>query len=112
MNTPGYKLVTTPEELSQTLATLRAAPEVGFDSETTGLDPHTSRLRLIQLATQQAAYVIDLFRFTPEQLKPVLDLLAAPRPLKVAHNAKFDAKFLLRHYGVRLGGLFDTYLAS
>jgi len=112
MNTPGYKLVTTPEELSQALATLRVASEVGFDSETTGLDPHTSRLRLIQLATQQAAYVIDLFRFTPEQLKPALDLLAAPQPLKVAHNAKFDAKFLLRHYGVRLGGLFDTYLAS
>lgn len=112
MDSSDYKLITTPEELGQAVAALRLAPEVGFDTETTGLDPHTSRLRLIQLASPQAAFVIDLFRFTPEQLKPVLDLLAAPQPVKVAHNAKFDAKFLLRHYGVRLGAAFDTYLAS
>jgi DNA polymerase I-like protein with 3'-5' exonuclease and polymerase domains len=69
-------------------------------------------MRLIQLATPQASYVIDLFRFTPDELKPALDLLAAAQPVKIAHNAKFDAKFLLRHYGIRLGAVFDTYLAS
>jgi DNA polymerase I-like protein with 3'-5' exonuclease and polymerase domains len=112
MELAGYKLITTPEELGQAVATLRAAPEVGFDTETTGLDPHSSRLRLIQLATPQASYVLDLFRFTPAQLRPVFDLLAAPQPVKVAHNAKFDLKYLLRHYGVRTGALFDTLLAS
>ena len=39
-------------------------------------------------------------------------LLAAPRPIKIAHNAKFDAKFIKHNLGVDLGGLFDTLLAS
>ena len=50
MDTPDYKLITAPEELEQAVTVLREAAEVGFDTETTGLDPHTSRLRLIQLA--------------------------------------------------------------
>ena len=39
-------------------------------------------------------------------------MLAAPRPIKIAHNAKFDAKFVKHNLGVDLGGLFDTLLAS
>ncbi len=112
MNTIQYKLITTPDDLKQALAVLRTAPAVGFDTETTGLDPHASRARLLQLATREMSYVIDLDRFTPKQLKGVLDLLSSARPLKIAHNAKFDAKFILRQYGVRLGEVFDTYLAS
>lgn len=112
MDANGYKLIVTPEELAQAATELRPLPVIGLDTETTGLDPHTSKLRLIQLATPQTSYVIDCFRFTPEQLKPILDLLVSPHPIKIAHNAKFDAKFLMRHCGVRLGGIFDTYLAS
>ncbi len=85
---------------------------MGFDTETTGLDPHTNKLRLLQLASPTACFVIDLFCFNPAQLQPVLALLAAPQPVKLAHNAKFDAKFLLKYFGVRLGACFDTYLAS
>src|SRR6185369_4785658 len=71
------------------------------------------KLRLLQLATPQTSYVIDCFRFSTEQLKPLLDVIVAEQPVKIAHNAKFDAKFLMRHLGgVRLNGIFDTYLAS
>lgn len=107
-----YQLITTSEELAQVAARLSGAPFVGFDTETTGLDPHTEKLRLLQLASSEASFVIDLFRFKPVQLQPVLALLAAPQPVKLAHNAKFDAKFLLKNFGVRLGACFDTYLAS
>jgi DNA polymerase-1 len=47
-----------------------------------------------------------------EALAPLRRLLEAPRPIKIAHNAKFDAKFIKHNLGVDLGGLFDTLLAS
>ena len=112
MNKKDYKLVTRPDEVVQAAAKLREAELVGFDTETTGLDPHTSRLRLMQLASAEACFVIDCFCFDREQLAPILEMLAAPKPVKLAHNAKFDAAFTLKHYGVRLGGVFDTMLAS
>jgi DNA polymerase I-like protein with 3'-5' exonuclease and polymerase domains len=114
----NYQLIQTPEELRKTIETLTSQPVVGLDTETTELDPYTSRLRLIQLATPDRVYVIDFDRFSDgdtrksEALEPLRRLLAAPRPIKIAHNAKFDAKFIKHNLGVDLGGLFDTLLAS
>jgi DNA polymerase I-like protein with 3'-5' exonuclease and polymerase domains len=107
-----YKLITEAGALAQAANDLRGEQVIGFDTETTGLDPHTSKLRLIQLATPRTGFIFDCFRLSRDQLKPILDILAAPSPVKIAHNAKFDAKFLMRHCGARLGAVFDTYLAS
>ncbi len=112
MTSCPFQLITEAEALGAALTDLWAQPVVGFDIETTGLDPHTSRPRLLQLATSETAYLIDLFHLPGKAIEPILELLVADTPIKVAHNAKFDAKFILRHFGVRVGGIFDTYLAS
>ncbi len=39
-------------------------------------------------------------------------MLAADKPIKIAHNAKFDAKWVKHHLNVELTGVFDTLLAS
>lgn len=106
------KLITTPDELQSAIAHLAAQAFIGFDTETTGLDPHRAQLRLIQLATPHESFILDAFHFPSTALRPLLELLAANRPIKIAHNAKFDAEFLLKHHGIRLGAVFDTYLAS
>src|SRR5947209_5272533 len=113
-----YQLIITPEELRNSVEELKQHAVIGFDTETTDLDPYRGRLRLIQLAASDGVRIIDLDRFADGDLKksdalaPLRELLAAHRPVKIAHNAKFDAKWTKHTLGVELGGLFDTLLAS
>ncbi|MDT5123116.1 MAG: polymerase [Acidobacteriota bacterium] len=113
-----YQLITTPEELRTAVEELKHHAAIGFDTETTDLDPYRGRLRLIQLAASDGVRIIDLDRFADGDLKksdalaPLRELLAAHRPVKIAHNAKFDAKWTKHTLGVEIGGLFDTLLAS
>src|SRR6185437_9647702 len=117
MNTQ-YELVTTPEQLRRAVEQLASKQVIGLDTETTDLDPYVSRLRLVQLATPENVFIIDVGKFAGHDLKQsesfasFRELLSAPRPIKIAHNAKFDAKFIKHNLGVDLGGLFDTLLAS
>src|SRR5256886_6680679 len=117
MNTQ-YQLVTTPEELRHAVDDLSKRQVVGLDTETTELDPYIGRLRLIQLATNDGVYIVDLNSFADGDLKqspalaPLRQLFSSPRPIKIAHNAKFDAKFIKHNLGVDIVGLFDTLLAS
>src|SRR5678815_6085952 len=114
--TTNYQVVKNAEDLRQAVQKISSQPAVGLDTETTDLDPYTSRLRLIQLATSDCVYIVDLDAFSTENLAqaealaPLRQLLQAQRPIKIAHNAKFDAKFIKHNLGVSLGGLFDTCL--
>lgn len=105
-------LVTDPAALASCFETLRNQPVIGLDTETTGLDPFTSRVRLIQFSTPNDLFVIDCFAFEALRDRELADLLEQPRPIKILHNAKFDARMLERHAGARLQGVFDTFLAS
>ena len=114
-----YKLIATAEELRSTVEKLKQHPVIGFDTETTSLDPYRGDLRLVQLAVPGGVHIIDLKYFgdsaswkKSDALAPLRELLAAGRPIKIAHNAKFDAKWVKHALGVELGGLFDTLLAS
>src|SRR5215510_9457765 len=117
MNTQ-YRLITSSEELNRAVEDLSKHHAIGLDTETTELDPYTARLRLIQLAAPTGVYIIDLNAFRNGDLKradaliPLRELLNSPRPIKIAHNSKFDAKFVKHNLGVDIVGLFDTLLAS
>ena len=117
MNTQ-YELITTPAQLRRAVEQLATKQVIGLDTETTDLDPYVSRLRLVQLATPDSVFIIDIDKFADHDLKRSEEfacfrqLLSAPRPIKIAHNSKFDAKFIKHNFGVDFGGLFDTLLAS
>ncbi|CAN5798039.1 bifunctional 3'-5' exonuclease/DNA polymerase [soil metagenome] len=116
-----FIVIKTAEELRKAVDALNAQSAIGLDTETTELDPYTGRLRLIQLAAPDGVIIIDFDAFSTgsngedansESLLPLKRLLEAPRPIKIAHNAKFDAKFLKHNLGADLGGVFDSLLAS
>jgi DNA polymerase-1 len=118
MEPNDYELITSPEALRRAAVELSKHAAIGFDTETTSLDPYKGRLRLVQFSSPDGAYIIDLDRFgnldltKSDELAPLRDLIAALRPVKIAHNAKFDAKWIRKTLGVEIGGLFDTLLAS
>jgi DNA polymerase I len=118
MTTTSYRVIKTAEDLRAAVQSLTSHVAIGLDTETTDLDPYLARLRLIQLATSDGVYIIDFNHFAdggPKQsdaLAPLRKLLTSPRPIKIAHNAKFDAKFIKHNLGVDIVGLFDTLLAS
>ncbi len=105
------KIIKTDSELQQALQILTQAEYVGLDTETTGLDPYTCQLRLIQIGTTKHTFIIDLFH-TPKLAKDLKSILLAENPIKILHNAKFDLKMLKHHLGLHVNSIFDTMLAS
>ena len=109
-------------ELVGVLELLLQEPKaLGIDTETTGLDPITDRVRTIQVASPDLALVVDLQGFRTDGARqvdwsrPGLSDLAAylqGSKQKVLQNAAFDLNFL-RGEGIVLGGyIFDTMIAS
>src|SRR5918997_2212374 len=107
--TTTYTLVTDPEELPKIAAALEATEAVGTDPETTSLSPRDGRARLLQLATPEQTFVIDLFEVG--DISPLKEVLE-DGPVKVFHNAKFDYQFLKELHGISAAPVFDTMLAA
>lgn len=114
-----FQLINDGESLHKAVADLRRAEFLGFDTETTELDPYKGELRLLQLSDGRSTQIIDLRSFGSNgdlaknpALEPLRELLADGSVVKIAHNAKFDAKWVRHHLGVELNGIFDTYIAS
>lgn len=116
-----FQLITDAEGVEKACAELAAERVLGFDTETTELDPYKGDLRLVQFSGGKGAVIFDMKPFRDRNggsvkedpaLEPLRKLIADPSITKVAHNAKFDAKWVRHHLGCELGGAFDTYLAS
>lgn len=114
-----FQLINDAEGIKKVFDELNTEEYLGFDTETTELDPYEGNIRLVQFSNGKSTYVIDLKPFadkgdlrTLEELAPLRELLAEPKPIKIAHNAKFDAKWVRHHLGTDVSGIFDTLLAS
>lgn len=114
-----FQLIRDAEGVRKACGELAGEKFIGFDTETTELDPYRGDIRLVQLSNGRATQVIDLKPFRENgglrdnpDLAPLRNLLANPAQIKIAHNAKFDAKWVRQHLGTEIAGVFDTYLAS
>ncbi len=102
-----------PKYLLPHLPVLRSAHVIAVDLETTGLDPHLSSIRLIQLAVEgMPVLVVDAPAFLREaEGLALLREVFQGEGIKVFQNAKFDLQFLIP-LSIYPRPVFDTMLAA
>ncbi len=81
--TGTYTLVTDPKDLPKVAQAVAKSEAVGADTETTSLSPRDGAARLLQLATPDETFVVDLFEV--RDISPLKEVLE-DGPVKVFHN--------------------------
>ena len=93
--------------VEESLRLLEPLQIVGLDTETTGLDPYTKDLKLVQLGCKEFQVVIDT---TTIDIREYKDYLESDR-LFLLWNAKFDLKWFYK-YGIIIQKVYDGFLAE
>lgn len=88
---------------------LAAAPWLALDTEFMRERTYFARLCLIQVATPDVIACVDPLAVDPA---PLLELIYAPRALKVFHSARQDLEVLFDIRGALPTPLFDTQIAA
>ncbi|MDR1763079.1 MAG: DNA polymerase I [Dysgonamonadaceae bacterium] len=111
----NYFLLENEEEIKAFVAKIKAAGQVAFDTETTGIDPLSAELvgMSFALKTGEACYVPVLAERDEALKKTELfrEVLENKEIKKIGQNLKYDIN-VMKKYGIRVHGLFfDTMLA-
>lgn len=109
---PIYEHITSAGQVDSALEELEKAKVVGIDIESTGLDPYTSTLLLVQIGTEEKSYIFDARAINLKEAKRFREFLENPKTLKIFHNGKFDYKHIKIHTGAIVGNMYDTMLAE
>jgi DNA polymerase-1 len=101
--------ITEQSKVTPLLPIFMSKPAWGIDTETTGLDPFTSKVVLLQIGTNDDQYIIDTRKVSIEPLRPFLESRTIK---KIGHNLKFDYKMIKSSFNIEIENLRDTYLAE
>ncbi len=109
-----YRYLTTEQTLEHELKRLPIVPERCLDSETTSLDPHRGKPRLLQIGTPgHYSLLIDLFRIKDKSaLKRHFKEESEKGIVYIGHHLKFDFKFMLRNEIPLPDVIHDTMIAD
>ena len=99
----SYKVVTIEESLNL----LSPFNILGLDTETSGLDPYTDELLLVQIGNRELQVVIDCRTI---DIKLYKEFLESERTF-LGWNLKFDLKFFYRK-GIYVRKVYDGFLAE
>jgi DNA polymerase I len=105
INCPG-------KDFTEALTYLKNCKILGVDTETTGINPYTSRVLILTLGTQYQQYVFDVARLQLAEITPLKAILESPKVLKLVQNAKFDYKMLKQDMNIVLDNIYDTMIVE
>lgn len=103
-DTSYYKLCS----IEESLAMLKEMNPIGLDTETTGLNCWTDKLKLLQLGNAENQIVIDCFTIDIENYREILE---DKNKTFLGWNLKFDLKWLYRH-NIFPYKVYDGFLAE
>ena len=106
----SYKVITSGKDLDKALGVLSHYPALGLDTETTGLDPLSCQVLLVQLGTDEFQYVFDVAQLSALEYDRLGDFLGNQKTKWVGHNLKFDYKMIKTNFGVELVNIMDTFI--
>jgi len=115
-NTPHeYTLVDSEADIKKLVDKLNTYSTLSFDTETTGIDPHSAELvgMVFSVRPNEAYYVPvpEDQNVAKEIAKKFKDVLENPKIAKIGQNIKYDMS-IMKWYGVEVEGvLFDTMIA-
>ncbi|MDX2068713.1 MAG: ribonuclease D [Haliscomenobacter sp.] len=106
----AFELITTKEGLEH-FGQINANIEwMCFDSEFVGEKRFTTRLCLIQVATEHGLFLIDPFPL--KNLGPFLKMIEDPKIVKITHAGENDYRLLYATHGTIPKNTFDTQIAA
>lgn len=109
-----YTYITKVEELSSFIKALSTTKSdvIGLDTETTGLDPFTDKLILIQAKIDDSIFIFHCMRLGEQITRYVVQLLQDSGKVLIGHNIKFDIKMIKTNTGELLTNVYDTQTAE
>lgn len=108
--TPRFFLVNTISEMIESINFLSTSSFLSIDVETSGLDPYTAEILLLQIATEHDIYIFS--KGVLAHASYLKDILENKSTRKILHNAKFDYKFIYLKLGICLSNIYDTMLSE
>ncbi|NEP83052.1 MAG: hypothetical protein F6K39_35875 [Okeania sp. SIO3B3] len=108
----NYKYINSESQLNESFNELKKSKLIGIDTETTGLDPFTSKLLLLQVGTPEVIYVYDLVSLSKDKFSELGKIFKSNNYLKIMHNAYFDIQMLKFNFKFEFNRVFDTMIAE
>lgn len=81
---------------------------IQLDTETTGFDPHSTKLLTVQLGDKYNQWVLEVASIDMQVLKPLLE---DRNKTFILQNAKFDLRFFYKH-NIYIQNIYDTFLVE
>lgn len=82
---------------------------LGFDTETTSLDPLEAKINMLQIGDEEVQFVVDC---RTVDVSPVFEILQNPKITKVLTNAKYDASVVKTNWNINLRNIRDCMLQN